>query len=73
MASVRRLASGRWELRISLGRDPLSGAYRYKSRVVDAADKRDARRQSMAWEVELADGQLSGDGGTFGQLSEQWI
>jgi hypothetical protein len=48
MASVRRLASGRWELRVSRGRDPLTGAYRYKSKVVDAADKRDARRQAMA-------------------------
>jgi integrase len=73
MASIRRLASGRWELRVSLGRDPLTGAYRSKSRVVDAADRRDARRQAMAWEVGLADGQLSGDGGAFGQLCEQWI
>jgi integrase len=73
MASVRRLASGRWELRVSLGRDPLTGRYRYKSKVVDAADKRDARRQAMAWEVGLGDGQLSGEGGTFGQLCDQWI
>jgi hypothetical protein len=36
MASVRWLPSGRWELRVSIGRDPLTGEYRYKSKVVDA-------------------------------------
>jgi integrase len=73
MGSVRRLPSGRWELRVSIGRDPLTGKYRYKSKVVDAGDKRDARRQAIAWETGLSDGRLSGEGGTFGQLCEEWI
>jgi integrase len=73
MASVRRLPSGRWELRVSVGRDPLMGKYRYKSKVVDANEKRHARRQAIAWEAELSDGRLSGHGGTFGQLCEEWI
>jgi integrase len=67
------LPSGRWELRVSVGRDPLMGKYRYKSKVVDANEKRDARRQAIAWEGELSDGRLSGQGGTFGQLCEEWI
>lgn len=65
--------SGRWELRVSIGRDPLTGKYRYKSKVVDSGDKRDARRQAIAWEAGLSDGRLSGEGGTFGQLCEEWI
>ena len=73
MGSVRRLPSGRWELRVSIGRDLLSGKYRYKAKVVDAGDKRDARRQAIAWEAGLSDGRLSGEGGTFGQLCEEWI
>ena len=73
MASVRRLPSGRWELRVSVGRDPLMGKYRYKSKVADANEKRHARRQAIAWEAELSDGRLSGHGGTFGQLCEEWI
>ena len=73
MASARRLPSGRWELRVSIGRDPLTGKYRYKSKVVDAGEKRDARRQAIAWEAGLSDGRLSGEGGTFGQLCEEWI
>jgi integrase len=73
MASVRQLASGRWELRVSLGRDPLTGKYRYKSKTADAKDKKEAQRKANAWELELADGSLSGDGGTFGQLCESWI
>jgi hypothetical protein len=73
MASVRQLASGRWERRVSLGRDPLTGKYRYKSKTADAKDKKEAQRKANAWELELADGSLSGDGGTFGQLCESWI
>ena len=73
MASVRQLASGRWELRVSVGREPLTGRYRYKSKTADAKDKKEAQRKANAWELELADGSLSGDGGTFGQLCESWI
>jgi hypothetical protein len=36
-------------------------------------DKRDAQRKVNAWELELADGSLCGDGGSFGQLCESWI
>jgi hypothetical protein len=73
MASVRQLASGRWELRVSVGRGPLTGKYRYKSKVADAENKKDAQRKANGWELELVDGSLSGDGGTFGQLCESWV
>ena len=43
MASVRQLASGRWQLRVDMGRDPLTGTRRWATKTVEATGKREAR------------------------------
>jgi hypothetical protein len=72
VATVREIAPGRWELRVYLGKDPLTGKPRQPSRTVDATGKRDAQLKANALELELRGEGLSGDGGTFGELLEVW-
>jgi integrase len=73
MASVRQLPSGRWQLRVHTGRDPLTGAKRWATKTVDATGKRDAQHQANAWEVDLREHDASHPRGTFGDLAAQWI
>jgi integrase len=73
MASVRQRSPGRWQLIVYTGRDPLTGEKQYTRQTVDATGKRDAHEKARRWELELRDGQLSGDGGTFGELCNEWI
>lgn len=73
MANVRQLPSGRWQLRVYLGRDPLTGKKLYDAKTVTATGKRDAQRQANAWEAEVLDsGAARRDRGTFGQLLTEW-
>jgi hypothetical protein len=72
MASVRQLTSGRWQLRVDTGRDPLTGTRRSATKTVEAAGKRDAQHQADAWEVELRELETPHPRGTFGDLAEQW-
>ena len=71
MASVRQLPSGRWQLRVHTGRDPLTGSKTWVSTTVDATGKRDAQHQASAWEVELREQEAPHPRGTFGDLAEQ--
>ena len=71
MASVRQLPSGRWQLRVHTGRDPLTGAKTWAATTVDATGKRDAQRQASAWEVEQREQEAPHPRGTFGDLAEQ--
>jgi len=73
MASVRQLPSGRWQLRVHTGRDPLTRTKQWATRTVDATGRRDAQRQASAWEVELRDHAVPHPRGTFGDLAAQWI
>jgi integrase len=73
MASVRERSPGRWQLIVYTGRDPLTGEKQYARQTVDATGKRDAQEKASRWEVDLHDGQLSGDGGTFAALCDEWI
>jgi hypothetical protein len=73
MASIRQLPSGRWQLRVDIGRDPLTSTRRWATKTVDATGKRDARHQANAWEVDLREQDAPHPRGTFGDLAEQWI
>ena len=53
MASVRNLPSGRWQLRVDIGRDPLTSTRRWATRTVEAAGQPAAQHQANDWEVEL--------------------
>ena len=67
--SKRKLRTGVWELRVSLGKDPATGRYRQLSRTFHgsarAAD--DAMRDLVD---KHGDGSGDGIGATFGQLLE---
>jgi hypothetical protein len=56
-----------------VGRDPLTGTWRWATKTVEATGKRDARHQANAWEVELREQDAPHPHGTFGDLAEQWI
>ncbi len=73
MASVRQLPSGRWQLRVHTGRDPLTGTKRWATKTVDASGKRDAQHQANGWEVEIREQDAPHPSGTFGDLATQWI
>lgn len=54
MARVRRLPSGRWELRARVSQNLATGrSISHRSRIVDADSKRDARRQAELWKKDL--------------------
>jgi integrase len=73
MASVRERSPGRWQVRAYAGRDPLTGQEIYRSKTIAAAGKRAAQAEANRWELELRDGDLTGDGGTFSQLAAEWL
>jgi len=70
--SKRKLRTGVWELRVSLGKDPATGRYRQLSRTFHgparAAD--DALRNLVD---KHGDGSEDGIGATFGQLLDKWL
>lgn len=72
--SVREVRPSVWEMRVYVGRDPLTGKKRWVSKHVRAMGKRAAQAQCDRWAVELDDGTATaGSPGTFGDLAEQWI
>jgi integrase len=70
--SKRKIRTGVWELRVSLGKDPATGKYRQLSRTFHgparAAD--DALRDLVD---KYGDGSEDGIGATFGQLLDKWL
>jgi integrase len=70
--SKRKLRTGVWELRVALGKDPLTGKYRQLSRTFHgparAAD--DALRDLVD---KYGDGSEDGIGATFGHLLDKWL
>lgn len=70
--SKRKLRTGVWELRVSLGKDPASGKYRQLSRTFHgsarAAD--DALRDLVE---KHGEGRQDGFGATFGHLLDKWL
>lgn len=72
---ARLTPSGRWELKVYVGRDPLTGAKDYRYRTVDADGQRDADDKLAVFVAEvIGDGKRPGAGRrTFGELAEKWF
>jgi len=72
--SIRSKGDSRWELRVSAGRDPVTGRSRYISRTVRGS-KREAEAAMAALLIEVRDGRSShtGTDTTIGVLVEQWL
>jgi integrase len=66
--------TGTWELRVSIGRDPLTGRYRQASRTVSGT-KRDAERALAEFVSEVGEGaqQHAATSATVAELLTQWL
>ena len=75
---MREKAPGRWELRVFLGKDPITGKPKQISRVYTAprrepgAGRREAAKQLAALVAEVERGGLGGSAATFGVLLDEW-
>ncbi len=70
--SIRERAPGLYELRVSLGRDPLSGKYRYISRVVHGG-KRTAQKELANLVTEADRGVHPRAKVTMHELMDRWL
>lgn len=70
--SKRKLRTGVWELRVSLGKDPATGKYRQISKTFHGAARAadDALRDLVD---KYGEAQEDGFGATFGQLLDRWL
>ncbi len=70
--SKRKLRTGVWELRVSLGKDPATGKYRQISKTFHGAARAadDALRDLVE---KYGEAQKDGFGATFGQLLDRWL
>lgn len=69
--SVRELQAGRWELRIPLAPDPVTGARRQRS-VTFRGTKRDAARELTRLLADADSGHGAGSRATLAELLERW-
>lgn len=70
-------APNRWEVRVALGRDPVTGRYRQKSLTVHGS-KAEAQRVLRRLIGEVEDGEhpaarAEGEGRTFAELLDEWM
>jgi len=70
--SIRQTGPDRWQVRVSAGRDPLSGKYRYVHRTVQGG-KRDAQRAAAELATEVQQGRRPAERGTVADLLEKWM
>ena len=70
--SIRQRGPGRWQVRVSAGRDPATGRYRYVTASVEGGT-RDAQRAAAKLEHEVRQGRASGGRGTVSDLLEKWM
>ncbi len=72
--SISEHGHGKWRIKVSLGKDPLSPpdkpTYRQRSKVITARTKREARVIAEEWAAQQR-GQA--DGGNFRSLAEAWM
>jgi integrase len=72
--SLRRRGDRKWELRVSTGRDPVRGRYRYVSRTVHGTRKEaEAALAALVTQVNTGAGGHTGTDATVGELVEQWL
>jgi hypothetical protein len=68
-----RPRSGGWELSVYVGRDPLSGRKRYRSKTVSVAGRRQAENALAAFVAEADSHHLPGPARrSVGELLDQW-
>ena len=69
----REGGAGRWRAWVSIGKDPITGRYVYKTKVFHAAGKKEAEAIRAAWKAEL-DGSSGRDLGaaTFSHLLDRY-
>ena len=71
--SIRRRGADSWQVRVSLGRDPETGRYRYVSRYVHGT-KRDAQRAAAELITEVDRGGHREEGRhTVNELLDRWV
>ena len=70
--SIRQTGPDRWQVRVSAGRDPHSGRYRYVHRTVQGG-KRDAQRAAAELATEVQHGRRPAERGTVADLLEKWM
>jgi integrase len=70
--SIRQTGSDRWQVRVSAGRDPGTGRYRYVHRTVNGG-KRDAQRAAAELATEVQQGRRPAERGTVADLLEKWM
>jgi integrase len=70
--SLREKSPGVWEIRVALGRDPLTGSYRSVSRTIHGG-KRKAREEIARIVNEASNGKFQGTKANLRQLTEQWL
>ena len=69
---MREKRPGYWELRVSLGRDPVTGAPRCRSKSLRAT-KREAQRALAALVTEVDAGRAARSADTVDNLLQQWL
>jgi integrase len=72
MGSMREKKPGIWELRVHLGRDPLSGKIQQRSRSFTGG-KRQARAALSEFEAETAGHRAPATDATFGFVLDEWF
>lgn len=72
--SIRQRGPDEWQVRVSAGRDPASGRYRYVSRTVHGG-KRQAQRAAaeLVAEVDKDKHEAAAPRGSVAQLLDQWM
>lgn len=70
--SLRQRSAETWELRVSTGKDPLTGRYRIASRTF-RGNKTEARRELSAFVREVEQGKHVGTSATLATLLERWL
>lgn len=72
--SLRRKGDRKWELRVSTGRDPVNGRYRYVSRTVTGTRKEaEAALAALLTQVNTGTGGHTGSDANVADLIEQWL
>ncbi len=71
--SVRETSPNKWEIRVYLGTDPMTGRPRYKSKTVVATSRRAAQHRADEIASEVRRGDWVGSEMTFGELASRWL
>lgn len=70
--SIRQRGANKWQVRVSAGRDPVTGRYRLVERTV-VGSKRTAQRAAAELVTQLERGQVQAERGTVAELLDRWM